>query len=150
MSGLPSIDADPMRGGTIDYDRYAPAYSGNRRADPRSAARVHAALGSSRTIVNVGAGAGSYEPRDRHVIAIEPSAGMRGQRPPELAPAIDACAEALPLDDDSVEGAEIAAMLCVIDREVDGAANLAREGLQLRSLFTMSQLKQASSTVSRS
>ena len=105
MSGLPSIDADPMRGGTIDYDRNAPAYSGNRRADPRIAARVHAALGSSRTVVNVGAGAGSYEPCDRHVIAIEPSAGMRGQRPPELAPAIDACAEALPLDDDSVDAA---------------------------------------------
>jgi hypothetical protein len=84
-----------VRGGSIDYDRYAPAYSGNRRADPRIAVRVHAALGSSRTVVNIGAGTGSYEPQDRDVIAVEPSAGMRAQRPPELAPAIDACAEAL-------------------------------------------------------
>jgi SAM-dependent methyltransferase len=94
-----------MRGGTIDYDRYAPAYPDNRRGDPRIGARVPAALGSSRTVVNVGAGAGSYEPRDRHVIAIEPSAGMRGQRPPKFAPAIATCAEALPLDDDSVDAA---------------------------------------------
>ncbi len=107
MNKPSSFDAHDltMRGGTIDYDRCAPAYPGRRRADPRIAARVDAALGSSRTVVNVGAGAGSYEPRDRHVIAVEPSAGMRAQRPPELAPAIDACAEALPLDDDSVDAA---------------------------------------------
>jgi SAM-dependent methyltransferase len=60
-------------------------------------------------VVNVGAGAGSYEPRDRWVLAIEPSATMRGQRPPDAAPAIAARAEALPLDDDAVD----AAMACV-------------------------------------
>ena len=60
-------------------------------------------------VVNVGAGAGSCEPRDRWVLAIKPSATMRGQRPPDAAPAIAARAEALPLDDDAVD----AAMACV-------------------------------------
>jgi len=88
-----------------DYDRHATAYPAQRRADPRIAACIHAALGYARTVVNVGAGAGSYEPEDRYVIAIEPSAGMRAQRPAHLAPAIDARAEALPLDDDAVDAA---------------------------------------------
>lgn len=56
-------------------------------------------------MVNVGAGAGAYEPADRHVIAIEPSAVMRAQRPRHLAPAIQGYAEALPLDDQSVDAA---------------------------------------------
>jgi len=60
-------------------------------------------------VVNVGAGTGSYEPRDRWVLAVEPSATMRAQRPPSAPPAIDAWAEALPLDEDSVD----AAMACV-------------------------------------
>lgn len=93
------------RNASIDYDACAPIYPPQRRADPRIASYVHAALGSARTVVNVGAGAGSYEPTDRHVIAVEPSAGMRAQRPTHLAPAIDATAERLPLDDDSVDAA---------------------------------------------
>lgn len=56
-------------------------------------------------MLNVGAGAGSYEPTDRHVIAVEPSAAMRAQRPPGSAPVVDAIAESLPLDDDSVDAA---------------------------------------------
>src|SRR6185503_16738436 len=64
-----------------------------------------AALGSARTVVNVGAGAGSYEPRDRHVIAIEPSDVMAAQRARELAPAIRAAAGSLPLRDASVDAA---------------------------------------------
>jgi SAM-dependent methyltransferase len=60
-------------------------------------------------VLNVGAGTGSYEPRDRWVLAVEPSETMRAQRPPGAAPAIDARAEALPLDDDAVD----AAMACV-------------------------------------
>ncbi len=94
-----------MRDASIDYDRHAPSYPSQRRADARIAERVHAALGSARTVLNVGAGSGSYEPEDRWVLAVEPSAGMRAQRPRRLAPAIDARAEALPLDDDSVEAA---------------------------------------------
>jgi SAM-dependent methyltransferase len=90
---------------SIDYDRYAPSYPSQRRADPRIAARVHAALGDARTVLNVGAGSGSYEPADRYVLAVEPSAGMRAQRPRHLAPAVAASAESLPLDEDSVDAA---------------------------------------------
>jgi SAM-dependent methyltransferase len=77
----------------------------HRRPDPRIAARIDAALGDARTVINVGAGAGSYEPDDRWVLAIEPSATMRAQRPQGAAPAIAARAEALPFDDDSVDTA---------------------------------------------
>ena len=64
---------------------------------------IHEAFGAARTVLNVGAGAGSYEPTDREVIAVEPSATMRAQRPAHLAPAIEAIAEALPLADQSVD-----------------------------------------------
>lgn len=67
--------------------------------------RILRALGDSRTVVNVGAGTGSYEPRDRHVIAIEPSDVMADQRPAELAPAIRGEAFPLPLRDRSVDAA---------------------------------------------
>jgi SAM-dependent methyltransferase len=93
----------------VDYEQRGRGYAMRRRPDPRIAARVHAALGDARTVLNVGAGAGSYEPADRWVLAVEPSATMRAQRPPDAAPAIDARAEALPLDDDAVD----AAMACI-------------------------------------
>nr|WP_228531221.1 MULTISPECIES: methyltransferase domain-containing protein [Myxococcaceae] len=66
---------------------------------------MHAALGDARTVVNVGAGTGSYEPRDRYVVAVEPSDVMAAQRPPELAPAVRAFADKLPLRDGSVDAA---------------------------------------------
>jgi SAM-dependent methyltransferase len=90
---------------SVRYDAIGAGYARTRREDPRLAARLHAALGDARTIVNVGAGAGSYEPRDRHVIAVEPSDVMAAQRPPELAPAIAARADQLPLRDGSVDAA---------------------------------------------
>src|ERR1700759_5297139 len=93
----------------VGYETHGQAYARPRRADPRIAARIHAALGEARTVLNVGAGTGSYEPRDRWVLAVEPSATMRAQRPPDAAPALAAPAESLPLDDDSVD----AAMACV-------------------------------------
>jgi SAM-dependent methyltransferase len=93
----------------VDYERHGGTYGLHRRADPRIAARIHAALGDARTVLNVGAGTGSYEPRDRWLLAVEPSATMRAQRPVGAAPAIDARAEALPLDDVAVD----AAMACV-------------------------------------
>ncbi|MEW1841581.1 methyltransferase domain-containing protein [Nonomuraea angiospora] len=91
--------------GDFDYDRHGQGYARRRRTDPRIAARVHAALGEARTVINVGAGAGSYEPEDRHVVAVEPSAAMRAQRPRHLAPALDATAERLPFDDGSFDAA---------------------------------------------
>jgi SAM-dependent methyltransferase len=87
------------------YDRIGGGYSLTRREDPRFAAAIHRALGDARSVVNVGAGAGSYEPRDRHVIPIEPSEVMAAQRPPTLAPAIRANSGALPLRDASADAA---------------------------------------------
>jgi SAM-dependent methyltransferase len=95
--------------GRVDYERHGRTYARHRRPDPRIAARIHAALGDARTVLNVGAGTGSYEPSDRWVLAVEPSATMRDQRPAGAAPAIAARAEALPLDDGAVD----AAMACV-------------------------------------
>jgi SAM-dependent methyltransferase len=86
-----------------DYDKKGYRYAGHRRTDPRIAAHVHTALGNARIVLNVGAGAGSYEPADRYVLAIEPSAVMRAQRPRHLAPALMGSAEKLPLDDKSVD-----------------------------------------------
>lgn len=87
------------------YDRIGQGYTYTRREDPRLAASIHQALGAARTVVNVGAGAGSYEPRDRHVIAVEPSDVMAAQRPRELAPALRAFAQELPLRDRAVDAA---------------------------------------------
>jgi SAM-dependent methyltransferase len=87
------------------YDRTGVGYASVRRGDPRIAARVEAALGSARSVVNVGAGAGSYEPAGRDVTAVEPSEVMVAQRSPDSAPAVRASAEALPFEDDSFDAA---------------------------------------------
>jgi SAM-dependent methyltransferase len=87
------------------YDAIGRDYARFRREDPRLRDRIRAALGSARSVVNVGAGAGSYEPSDLYVIAIEPSDVMAAQRPRELAPAIRASAGALPLRDAAVDAA---------------------------------------------
>lgn len=96
---------EKTRVGDFDYESHGQGYATQRRADPRIASLVNVALGSARTIVNVGAGAGSYEPSDRYVLAVEPSPAMRAQRPVHLAPAVDASAEELPLDDEAVDAA---------------------------------------------
>lgn len=80
-------------------------YSEVRRADPRIEAAIWRRLSDARSVLNVGAGAGSYEPRDREVIAIEPSQVMIDQRPSDAAPAIRGKAESLPLEDKSVDAA---------------------------------------------
>jgi SAM-dependent methyltransferase len=80
------------------YDTIGRSYARQRRTDSRIAARLTAALGDARSVLNVGAGAGSYEPRDRSVVAVEPSAGMLAQRPPDAAIAVQARAEALPFE----------------------------------------------------
>src|SRR3954468_5328462 len=90
--------------GDVDYEARGGGYAARRRTDPRIEALVHAALGSARFVINVGAGTGSYEPSDRYVIAVEPSAAMRAQRVGRV-PAIDAVAEALPFDDGAFDAA---------------------------------------------
>src|SRR5262245_50810632 len=95
-----------MSGGRVTrYEQIGHGYARTRHEDPRLRERILSALGDARTIVNVGAGAGSYEPRDRHVIAVEPSDVMAAQRPPDLAPALRLSAGALPLRDASVDAA---------------------------------------------
>jgi SAM-dependent methyltransferase len=87
------------------YDRTGHGYAAVRQADPRIAARVEAALGDARSVLNVGAGTGSYEPAGREVTAVEPSAVMISQRAPGAAPVVQASAEELPFDDDSFDSA---------------------------------------------
>jgi SAM-dependent methyltransferase len=87
------------------YDRIGRTYTTTRREDPRIRAAIHAALGDARTVLNVGAGAGAYEPRDREVLAVEPSEVMIAQRPPGAAPVVRATAEALALPDASFDAA---------------------------------------------
>jgi SAM-dependent methyltransferase len=87
------------------YDSIGRNYAALRRPDPRIAEAIHAALGDAASVVNVGAGTGSYEPVDRTVLAVEPSEVMIRQRPAEAAPCLQGSAEALPLETGSVDAA---------------------------------------------
>ena len=93
-----------MSGGQL-YDTIGATYTVTRCTEPRIAARIWAALGDARTVLNVGAGTGSYEPPGRDVIAVEPSALMRAQRPASAAPCVAAVAESLPFQDQSFDAA---------------------------------------------
>ncbi|MFI6316493.1 class I SAM-dependent methyltransferase [Nonomuraea sp. NPDC050556] len=85
------------------YDTIGTTYAVTRRTEPRIAEQIWAALGDARTVLNVGAGTGSYEPTDRDVTAVEPSAVMRAQRPAGSAPVVAATAESLPFEDQSFD-----------------------------------------------
>jgi SAM-dependent methyltransferase len=87
------------------YDTIGATYTVTRRTEPRIAERVWAVIGDARTVLNVGAGTGSYEPSGRDVIAAEPSALMRAQRPAGAAPCVAATAESLPFEDQSFDAA---------------------------------------------
>jgi SAM-dependent methyltransferase len=93
-----------MSGEDAVYDRIGRTYASTRRADPRIQAAIWAALGDAETVVNVGAGAGSYEPPST-VLAVEPSAAMIAQRPSGSAPAVQASAEHIPLADGACDAA---------------------------------------------
>jgi ubiquinone/menaquinone biosynthesis C-methylase UbiE len=90
---------------TAVYDRIGTGYMTNRRPDPHWEQRIHRALGHVRRVINVGAGTGSYEPRDRHVIAVEPSELMISQRTPDSHPVVRAVAESLPFPSQSFDAA---------------------------------------------
>jgi hypothetical protein len=91
--------------GDADYGVIGSTYSTFRRPERRIAALIEQALSGARTVLNVGAGTGSYESTAFAVTAVEPSASMRAQRPAWLAPAIDAVAEHMPFDDNSFDAA---------------------------------------------
>src|SRR6202451_4494420 len=93
-----------MSGGQL-YDTIGATYTVTRRTEPRIAARVWAALGDARTVLNAGAGPGPDEPPGRDVTAVEPSAVMRAQRPAGAAPCVAATAESLPFEDQSLDAA---------------------------------------------
>jgi SAM-dependent methyltransferase len=103
------------------YDTIGATYTATRRTEPRIAARIWAALGDARTVLNVGAGTGSYEPTDRYVLAVEPSALMRSQRPQDAAPCLAGSAEKLPFDDQSFDAAMA---VCTVHHWQDPIAGL--------------------------
>lgn len=91
--------------GDFDYQGLGGTYARVRRADPRIAAQLTEALGTARSVVNVGAGTGSYEPADRDVVAVEPASDMRSRRAPGAAPVVAAVADALPFADGAFDAA---------------------------------------------
>jgi hypothetical protein len=103
-SGGDSQEGSVMAGAQL-YDTIGATYTVTRRTEPRIAAQVWAALGDARTVLNVGAGTGSYEPSDRDVTAVEPSAVMRAQRPAGAARCVAAIAENLPFENQSFDAA---------------------------------------------
>lgn len=85
------------------YDKLGVGYSLVRLPDQRIASAITRSLGDAQSVLNVGAGTGAYEPADRQVVAVEPSAVMIAQRPPHAAPVVQASAEKLPFPDDSFD-----------------------------------------------
>jgi SAM-dependent methyltransferase len=125
------------------YNEIGGNYSDFRRAEPRIEARIWAALGDARSVVNVGAGSGSYEPRDREVIAVEPSPVMIAQRPEDAAPALQGVAEALPLGDQSVDAAMAVFTIHHWDDLDAGLAEMRRVARQRIVLLTIDAAKNA-------
>lgn len=97
------IRHDDGSAGDADYGIIGKGYSNYRQPDPHMAEVIRQSLGDATTVLNVGAGAGSYEPVDRAVTAVEPSASMRAQRPAHLPVAVNAVAETLPFSDQSFD-----------------------------------------------
>ncbi|MFI0186664.1 class I SAM-dependent methyltransferase [Streptomyces sp. NPDC017082] len=101
LDSLPAADS----GTAAVYDRIGVGYSAVRRPDPRWAALIRESLGDARTVLNLGAGSGAYEPEGLQVIAVEPSLEMRAQRAAGSAPCLAGRAEDLPFDDRTFDAA---------------------------------------------
>jgi ubiquinone/menaquinone biosynthesis C-methylase UbiE len=102
---LPRTERRLTRLTTALYDHIGRTYTSTRLPDPRIAAAIACALGDAETVINVGAGAGAYEPADRTILAVEPSAHMIRQRTAGTTRVVQASAEALPFPDDSFDAA---------------------------------------------
>ncbi len=118
------------------YDVIGAGYSEWRRPDRRISSGLKEALGPCRKVLNVGAGAGSYEPADRDVVAVEPSAAMIAQRPEAMAPCVRAEAEALPFPDDSFDAAMAILTVHHWERVGAGLAELNRVAFERRVVLT--------------
>jgi len=118
------------------YDRIGMGYAERRQPDERIAARISSALGSARRILNVGAGAGSYEPANRFVVAVEPSAEMVRQRPRAAAQAIRASAERLPFQDHCFDAALAILTIHHWPHRKDGLAEMRRVVRERVVIFT--------------
>jgi SAM-dependent methyltransferase len=118
------------------YDRIGAGYTGQRRADPRISRAIGRALGPAMAVVNVGAGAGSYEPSDRLIIAVEPAMTMIHQRPASAAPVVRARAEALPFRDGAFDAALAVLTIHHWSDWRAGLRELARVSRQRTVLFT--------------
>ena len=106
------------------YDTIGINYAELRKPDRRIARIIESALGSAQTVLNVGAGTGSYEPTDRSLIAVEPSREMIRKRSPAAAEAIQASADDLPFDDKSFDASMA---ILTIHHWPDKAGRLARD-----------------------
>ena len=125
------------------YDTIGRSYARERRPDPRIAALLTAALGDAHSVLNVGAGAGSYEPADRRVVAVEPSAVMIAQRPAGAGPAVQARAEALPFADRTFDAAMAVLTLHHWTDRARGLAECARVARQRVVLLTWDPMAEA-------
>ena len=111
---------------SASYDQIGVGYSKRRKPDPRISQLINHALGDAWLVINVGAGAGSYEPNDRPVTAVEPSVEMIGQRPPTAAPVVQGYAEDLPFDDNSFDAAMAVLSLHHWTDKAQGCAEMRR------------------------
>jgi len=125
------------------YETIGATYAVTRRTEPRIARQIRAALDDARTVVNVGAGTGSYEPPDVRVVAVEPSAVMRSQRPPAAAPCVAATAEALPFGDQCFDAAMAVATIHHWSDPVAGLREMRRVARRVVVLtFSLEGLRQ--------
>lgn len=118
------------------YDRIGTTYTTTRTADPRIEAAIQDALGDAQSVVNVGAGTGAYEPRDRQVVAIDPSRTMIEKRSADAAPAVEGVAESLPLETKSVDAAMAVSTLHHWSDVPRGLAELRRVAKKRIVIFT--------------
>jgi len=126
-------------GSGVAYDIIGTGYAHWRRPDRRIAAGIREALGDCQRVLNIGAGAGSYEPADRDVFAVEPSRAMIDQRPVAMGPCVQATAEALPFPNDSFDATMAILTVHHWDRVGTGLAEMNRVGVSRRVVLTCDQ-----------